>query len=186
MLQNFYNKFYRFYTKQVDGTGLAIFRIIYCIVLLGEIIHLFYYRHLVFDKIPYLIPGEIDMAPAIYFWIISVVALMFGFKTKISALINYLLTVVIVGTASSFEYHMFYAYIGINLFMIFLPVNRCISLDRLFLKLKYSNTKFRYQPPKTVSAVSYFLPVFAGIGLVYFDSIFHKMSSDYWMRGLGV
>lgn len=174
------------YDKQIDGHGLAVFRIVYSLVLLGEIIHLFYYRHLIFDKIPYLVPGEIDLAPALLFWMLSVVAIIIGFKTRIVTIINYILTVVVIGTTSTFEYHMFYAYLGINFLLIFMPISRCLSIDRLFLKLKYSNTRFRYSPPVTVSALNYFIPVFVGIALVYFDSIFHKFASDFWTRGLGV
>ena len=50
------------YNKQIDGTGLAVFRIFYCIVLLCEIIQMYYFRHLIFDKIPFVEIAEIDFA----------------------------------------------------------------------------------------------------------------------------
>lgn len=181
-----YNRVHKLYDKQIDAHGLAIFRIAYSLVLLGEIIHIFYYRHLIFDKIPYLVPGEIDLTPALVIWMLSVLCLMFGLATRYAAIINYILTVAIIGTASTFEYHMFYAYLSLNALLIFIPVSRCLSIDRLGEKLRYSNTRFRYNPPTTVSVLAYYIPVFIGIGFVYFDSIFHKLASDFWVRGLGL
>lgn len=174
------------FDKKIDGTGLAIFRIVYSLVLFGEVMQLFYFRHLIFDKIPYILPGEIDMTPVFFFWLASIVLIIFGLFTRFAATVNYILTVVVIGTISSYEYHMFYSYLIINFLLIFLPVSRTLSIDRLLLKLKYSNTRFRYNPPKTVSVLSYYIPVFLGIGLVYFDSVFFKYTSHFWLKGLGL
>jgi predicted DCC family thiol-disulfide oxidoreductase YuxK len=186
MLRTLHNKFDLIYNRQIDGKGLAIFRIVFSLVLLGEVLHLAYFQHLIFDKIPYLIPGEIQMWPAFLFWIISIVFLVFGLFTRIAAIVNYLLSVVVIGTISSYEYHMFYAYLMINFLFIILPISKTISLDRLLLKLKYSNTRFRYDPPGTVSALAYYVTVLFGVGFVYFDSVFFKAGSHLWMNGLGL
>jgi len=186
MLGILYNKIKLLYNKKVSGYGLAIFRIVYCAILLCEVAYLFYFRHLVFDKIPFVIPGEIEMWPILIFWMISIVFIIFGLFTRVAAIINYILTVSIIGTISSFEYHMFYSYLGMNFLLIFLPINRCISIDRLVLKLKYSNTRFLYNPPTSVSVLSYYIPILIGIAFVYFDSVFFKLTSDIWMNGLGL
>lgn len=186
IFRKLYAKVEELYAKNVDATGLAVFRISYGIILLFEIVFLFYFRHLMYDKVPYLVPGELDMTPALILWMLSVLALIFGAATRLATLINYILTVILIGTTASFEYHMFYAYLCINTLLIFMPVSTNMSIDRLFKKLKYSNTKFRYQPPKTVSVLNYVIPVLFGIGFVYFDSMFFKLTSDFWLRGLGV
>ncbi|MDM1521666.1 hypothetical protein, partial [Myroides odoratimimus] len=54
------------------------------------------------------------------------------------------------------------------------------------LKYKYSNTKFEYNPPAEVSVLAYFIPILVGVAFVYFDSIFFKFSSEFWMKGLGM
>lgn len=95
------------------------------------------------------------------------------------------MSLVVIGTMDSFEYHAFYAYMGMNFLLIIMPVGRCLSLDRLLLKLKFSNTTSIYNSPKKVSQIYYLLPVFVGVGLGYFDSIFYKLSSDMWLKGLG-
>ena len=52
---SFASKFLRnSFDKEIDGTGLAVFRIVYSFFLLCEITQMFYFRHLIFDKIPYI------------------------------------------------------------------------------------------------------------------------------------
>lgn len=176
----------RSYEKQIDGTGLAVFRILYSIVLLCEIATIFYFRHLIFDEIPYIKTYVIRFEIPLIIWFISVVFILFGLFTRGAAIINYILTLVFISTMILFEYHVFYIYLGINFILIFLPVSNCLSLDRLKTKLKYSNTKFQYKPLKEVPQLSYYVVALVAIGFVYFDSIFFKFTSETWVKGLGM
>lgn len=176
----------RGYEKKIDATGLAIFRIAYAIIFLAEILQMFYFRHLIFDEIPYIKEGAIDPTLPMLMWVLSVVFIIFGAYTRLATVINYIFSLVFIGTITSFEYHMFYAYMGVNFLLIFLPVSRCCSLDRLRLKLKYSNTIYQYTPPRTVSVWAYYLPVLLAVGFVYFDSIFFKFDSPLWLKGMGM
>jgi predicted DCC family thiol-disulfide oxidoreductase YuxK len=173
------------FEKKIDGTGLAIFRIVYSIILICEILQLYYFRHLIFDNIPFIEVTEINFAIPILIWLLSVLFVLFGFYTKFFAFINYLMGLILVGSIKSFEYHVFYAYMGINFFLIFMPVSKCLSFDRLREKLKYSSIQHEYKPTKEVSQIFYFLLPFVGIGLVYFDSVFYKLASPMWLAGLG-
>ena len=175
----------KIYDKKIDGTGLAVFRIAYSIVLLCEISSIFYFRHLIFDKIPYLDEAEINFAIPIGIWFFSVVFILLGFFTKFFTILNYIMSLILIGSINTFEYHVFYAYMGINFLIIFMPIAQCLSIDRLLVKLKYSNTTFQYYPPKTVSQLFYFILPFVAIGLVYFDSVFFKLHSSMWLAGLG-
>jgi len=174
------------FNKTISGKGLAVFRITYSLVLLCEIAQMFYFKELIFDKIPFVNPAEINFGIPIAIWFFAVLLLMFGLFTRFSTLINYLLSLILIGTINSYEYHVFYLYMGINFLMLFMPVSRCFSLDRLLLKLKYSNTTFQYKPTNQVSQLYYFIPLYVAIGLVYFDSIFVKLTADSWVSGLGV
>jgi predicted DCC family thiol-disulfide oxidoreductase YuxK len=186
MFQNV-NKFIRTsFEKKIDGTGLAIFRIAYTTVLLCEIAQMYYFRHLIFDKIPYLVRSEINFGIPIVIWFISCSMILFGMFTRFATIINYLLSLILIGTLKSYEYHVFYAYMGINFLLIFMPISQCFSLDRLFLKLKHSNTTFQFNPTKKVSQLYYFLPLYVTVGLMYFDSVFTKLSAHSWLNGLGV
>lgn len=180
------NLFKNLYDKKISGMGLSVFRISYGTVLLLEIIQFYYFRHLMFDKIPYLEPAEINFGIPVAIWGISVFFIIIGLFTRTATIINYILSVILIGSITTYEYHMFYAYMGINFLLIFLPVSRNLSLDRLLLKYKYSNTRFNYNPPKEVSVLSYYIPVLLGIAFVYFDSVFFKFSSHFWRNGLGL
>jgi hypothetical protein len=173
------------FDKKIDGTGLAVFRITYALVLLCEIAQMYYFRHLIFDKIPYIDRAEIDFGIPISIWFIAVLFILFGAFTRFFTILNYIMGLVLIGSIHTFEYHAFYAYMGINFLMILLPVSQCLSIDRLFSKLKYSSISFQYNPSKTVSQLYYFIPPFLGIGLVYFDSVFFKLASPMWREGLG-
>lgn len=178
-------KIHESFNKEIDGTGLAIFRIIYCLILLCEIGQIFYFRHLIFDKIPYIDGAEINFGIPITFWAISVFFILFGFFTSFFSILNYILSIILIGSISTYEYHVFYAYLGINFLLTFLPISRCLSIDNLLLKLRFSNTTFQYSPPKKVPQLYYFIPIFLGLGLVYADSIFYKVVSSMWYTGLG-
>lgn len=93
------------------------------------------------------------------------------------------MTLILVGTIGSYEYHVFYAYLGIDFLFIILPISQCLSIDRVLQKLKFSNTRSRYTPSKKVSQLYYFLTLFVGIGIVYFDSVFHKLAYSLWQDG---
>ncbi|WP_152267606.1 DCC1-like thiol-disulfide oxidoreductase family protein [Agriterribacter humi] len=175
----------RLYNKKIDAAGLSVFRITYTFILLCEVLQLYYFRHLIFDKIPFIQPAEINLGPALIAWMVTIVFLMLGLFSRQAALINYLFSLVFIATIKTYEYHMFYLYMGINFLLLFINVSQVNSLDRLRIKLKYSNTRFNFSPPRNVSVLNYYLPVLVGIAFVYFDSIFFKFDSSLWKHGLG-
>lgn len=174
------------YDKKIDGRGLGVFRIVFNIILFLDVFHLYYFRHLIYDEVPYLEPSNFDVTIPFMFWFASIILLIFGLFTRTAAIINYIFAVLFIGTMGTYEYHMYYIYMGICFLFIILPVSKCYSFDRLLIKLKYSNTRHLYKPDNKVSQLSYLMIVFVGIGLVYFDSIFYKSVSPMWLRGLGV
>lgn len=185
-MNKIFNLFKRLYNKKIDASGLAVFRVAYGFVLLCEVIQLYYFRHLIFDKIPFLVPSEIDFSIALIAWMITIVFIIFGLFTKQATIINYLFSLVFIATIDTYEYHMFYVYMGVNFLLIFTSISKSFSLDSLLLKLKYSNTRFTYKPPKKTSVLNYFIFPLAAIAFVYFDSIFFKLTSHNWMSGLGM
>ena len=185
-MKKLFNFFKKAYLKKIDASGLAFFRILFGITLFLEVLQIFYFRHLIYDRIPYLEPAEIDFGIPLIAWLIVIFCLIIGLYTRWVAIINYLFGLVFIATINSYEYHMFYVYMGVSFLLIFTNVSRCISIDRIIQKLKYSNTRFTYNPPKKTSVLSYHLFVLLAIGFVYFDSIFFKLISYNWMHGLGM
>lgn len=181
-----FDKIKEIHDNKVDGTGLALFRITYSIVLFFEIAQLYYYRHLVFDRIPYLVPYEIDFTFPLLIWLGVILMMVFGLYTRIASILNWVLTIVFLATISTYEYHMFYVYQGVNFLLMFLPVSKMLSFDRKLLTMKHSTTKSKYVPPTKVSQWAYYIPVLVALAFVYFDSIFFKFSSPNWMSGMGL
>ena len=185
-VRGYFNIISGFLTKEIDATGLALFRIAYSLVLIGEISQIIYFRHLIYDKVPFIDPLEINVLPGLIIWMISVIFILFGFYTRKAALVNYVLSLVFIGTIKTYEYHVFYAYMGVNFLFLFLDISRVHAIDRLRVKLKYSSARYSYDPPNTTSAWHYFFPIAVSLGFVYFDSIFFKLASYNWTHGLGM
>ena len=87
---------------------------------------------------------------------------------------------------TDYEYHMVYTYTGVNFLLMFLPLEKSFSIDNIREIINNTNKKIRYKETK-VFKISYYLPVFLGIGLVYFDSAaMYKINSPMWLGGLGL
>ncbi len=108
-------KIYNYLFKEISSKGLAIFRIFYGINFLFEIIHLFRYNQLYFDEIPYLTPHFPNNEILLLFWMVLLLLFIVGYKTRWVSVLNYILTLVFISSMTSYEYHMIYAYIGMNL-----------------------------------------------------------------------
>ncbi|WP_126972556.1 hypothetical protein [Gynurincola endophyticus] len=168
--------------KRIDGTGIGLFRFFYGIILFCEVLQLYKFRNLIFDVIPFVKPYEISFTVPIILWLITLIFLIAGFKTRIAAIVNYVFSICIISSISTFEYHMFYAYMGINFLLVFLTVDRNLAVDAIFYRLKNHNLESSIK----ISPINHFVVIFVGVALVYFDSIFYKTSSRLWMNGLGV
>ena len=183
MLKNTFNKIFN---NKVDALGLSVFRILYSIVLLCESSQLFKFRHIIYDKEPFKYVGEIDVTFIFFFWFVVLGFLMLGFFTRTATILNYIFGVIIFSSAKYFSYHVYYIYVAVNFLLLFIPVSRVFSLDSLCIKLKYSRVGFIYKPDRKVLEINYLILVFSAIALVYFDSIFQKLSSPMWRNGLGM
>ncbi|MCH2043293.1 MAG: DCC1-like thiol-disulfide oxidoreductase family protein [Saprospiraceae bacterium] len=178
--------FTRLYDKKIEATGLGIFRIFYFLIFFCELLQMFYFRHLIFDEVPYIRPFEVNLGLPLGVWMVCVIFLMLGFLTRYMTIVNYIFNLVFLSTISSYEYHIIYIYTTLNFLCIFLPISRSVSVDRWWQKVKYSNTRFQYNPPNKTTVLSYLLPLYMVCGLTYFDSVIFKVGSSFWMDGLGV
>ncbi len=180
-----YSLFKRHVAKSVDGTGLAIFRIGFSLVLWCEVLQMYYFRHLIFDNLPFLVPYELDLSYALWAWLAVIPFITLGLFTRAATVVNYAFSLVFFATISSFEYHMFYSFMGLNFLLMFLPVQNRLSLDNL--RSRWSHLSNEVDPEGfRVSKFANTWPLFLGIALVYSDSIFYKLSSPIWRSGLGM
>lgn len=178
--------FRNLFHNKVDALGLSVFRVVYTIVVFCEVWQLFRFRHMIYDQVPFQYTGDVDPTLIFAFWFIVLGMLLLGLFTRVITILNYVLGVIIFSSASHFEYHVFYAYVGVNFLLMFMPISRVFSLDSLIHKMKYTHIGRAYQPDRKVLEINYLMPVFLAIGLVYFDSVFQKITSPMWMDGLGM
>lgn len=175
-----------FLFTKIDATGLAVFRIAYALILFLEISQLDTFSPLIYDIVPYLVPGEFHAAFAFGFWKLALIFLALGLYTRWISIINYILTVCVTSSLEVYEYHVFYTYATIGFLLIFMPVSQVFSLDKLRKNLNNFNLRSAWNVNDKVFRVYYLAPVFTALGFVYFDSTFYKFSSPMWLNGLGM
>jgi hypothetical protein len=176
-----YNFITKSFKKEIDGIGLSIFRIFYFTVFLCEIVQIFYYRHLIFDKIPYIEPSELNFAIPLVVWIFIILNLIIGNKTTFYCIINYIFTVIFISSMNSYFYHVFFIYTTINFLVIFIPISNRLSIDRILRYIKNKDLN-----PSKVNQFYYLIIPFITIGIVYLDSFIMKLTSSSWQQGLGL
>lgn len=174
------------YDKQVDASGLAIFRILYGSVLFLEINFHFYFRTLIYDLIPGIAPHEIDTTFPLLFWMVAALCIVFGLFTRLATIVSYLFTMTLLAPLIDYEYHMNWAWVAGNFLLMFVPLGRRYSLDQLLVRLRYSNAQHHYKLPRTVSQLAYYAPVAVLLGFVYFNSTLYKVVNQNWLDGLGL
>jgi hypothetical protein len=162
MINIFFSWLKRKYNQEIDATGLALFRMFFALVLFFEIKHIADFRHLIYDSVPYLHISDINLNVAFTIWLTSIFFIFLGLLTRLASIVNYIFSLIFIGSIGDFEYHVYYAYMGVNFLIMFMPVSRVWSLDWLIEKLKYSNVKFHYCPP-----ISYWIPFFMGVDLFH-------------------
>ena len=188
MYQLLQSKIFGLSSVKAPATGIGLFRILFGLVTLQEVLFLIYFNHLIFDPIPFM-DVEFPMIP-FFLWIWAVVALCLaiGWRSQQASVVNYLFWILFVNFTpmqrdfdGGFDLFM----IGVNFFLIFMPIDRAFSLDSLRKKLATPFVHYSNYPRPEVSILAYLLPVVVGLGFLYFDSVIHKMFAPHWRNGLG-
>lgn len=183
MVNFFLKKIEQLYSKKVDATGLAVFRICISLVLFWEVLQLFRYRHLIFDKIPFISFSNVDFKYALLLWLLVLCCLILGLFTRIATIVNYVLSLIFFATISNFGNHMLNVLMSISFLMMFTDVSRVLSLDAVIKKLRAEKTEILV--PK-VSVLQYYSFVFMALALVYSTSMCDKLFTDYWLNGKAI
>jgi hypothetical protein len=167
-------------TERIPATTLGLFRIAFCTVLLLEVAQLFYFRDLVLQADSPLRLAPVPLGLLFVVWFGALLAMIVGWKTRIAAIVNYVFVLCTFSIFGRWEYHFDYVVIGVSLLLVLAPTTRRFSIDRCLAA--------RAGRPMAgdVSRLWTLAIVFIGVGLVYFDSVFHKLNSDLWTAGLGV
>jgi len=176
--------------RPVPATGLGIFRLLFGLVILQEVLFLIGFRHLIFDTLPYIDRASPVLHYFLVLWAGVAACLTVGYKTRWMALWNYVFWVIFVVYTPMWQdfdggFDQFMT--GSSFLLLFLPADRALSLDNLAYRLRHT-PQFRHFVPgvtPTVSRLAYTLPVAIALGLLYLDSGLHKLASEFWRNGLG-
>ena len=178
----------RQFSQLVPATGIGLFRVLFGLVTLQEIIFLMYFNHLIFDPIPYL---DVEFPMIGFFlavWLVIAACLTVGYRCQTMAIANYLFWLVFVNFTpmqrdfdGGFDLFM----IGANCFLLFMPIDQAFALDGLRRKLARPFVHYRHYATPQVSVLAYTLPVVVGLGFLYSDSVIHKLFAEHWRNGLG-
>jgi predicted DCC family thiol-disulfide oxidoreductase YuxK/uncharacterized membrane protein (Fun14 family) len=174
--------------KEISAVGLSLFRIAFSLVALQEVIFLFYFRHLIFDPIPYLDRASPVIHVLLLAWMAVLLCLMAGYKTHRAAIINYFLWVIFVIFTpmwQDFDGGFDQLMTGSSLLLIFLPVSRRLALDPIRERWNEARQDLPDTRTTKVPALAYLLPLGVTLGLLYLDSGIHKLSSEFWRNGMG-
>lgn len=172
--------------QQVSPTGLTIFRSLYGLIVFQETIFLLFFRHLIFDPIPF-IDNAYPLIPLfLIFWTFIGACLMVGRYCQFATISNYLLWLVFLNFtpmrhefSGGFDQFM----VACGFLLIFLPINRSWSLDLLNHRLL--NLSLNYTKTQNISILCYYLPIIFCLCFLYIDSAIHKLWAEHWRNGLG-
>lgn len=168
------------FTKPTDSIGLGVFRLVFALIMILEIISYIKYHQLLYE------PGALVNLSAttehtlLVVWLAVAFFVLFGFYTQVFSVLNLLFAAYFFSGYINYAYHVHYICITISLLMVFFPINQSLSFDFVLSKLK--NKPY----PQTVPR--YYLYVYSlfALGFVYFDSAVWKLFSNYWMSGLSL
>ena len=174
--------------RKIPGTGLGVFRICFGLVIIQEIVFLFYFRHLIFDPIPYIDSTTPWIEIALISWGIVALLLTVGLNTRANAIINYTFWVAFLMFTPmwhDFDGGFDQLMTSTSFLLIFLPAGNSLSLDNLKSTLRNANKDIAFTRTKDVPILCYYAPLAISLGLLYFDAALHKLSSEFWINGLG-
>lgn len=175
-------------SAQAPATGIGLFRMLYGLITLQEIFFLLYFKHLIFDPIPYIDVEFPMIGLFLSLWAISAFCLSIGYRCQFSALSCYVFWIVFVQFTpmqrdfdGGFDVFM----TGAGFFLLFMPIDKAFSFDNLRRKLQTPFIHYSQYPVATVSILAYYIPVAICLGFLYFDSAIHKLFAEHWRNGLG-
>lgn len=178
----------KLYDRMEPAFPLALFRIGFSLVLILELLQMMTLRDLIFQKDSLAATVPPFLTTLFVLWIIALVLLFIGYLTRPAAIVNYVISVyllgfVVVNEANNWQVDSLFL-TGAFLLM-FMPVSACVSVESLMERRRQARVRVRKLPrPQARFIHTAFLILL--IGLFYLDSMFYKLSSDMYLSGLGL
>lgn len=174
------------FENKVSSKILGLFRIFFFLDFFFEISRFAYFKELIFDRIPFFHPADIDFGFIFLIWKIAIFCVIIGYKYRFFIVLNYLMALAVIATTHAYEYHMFYVYMIVNFLMMFIPANRSYSIDNILYALNNDGSKQIQIKENKTREINYYIILFFAVGLVYLESLLHKLPSKIWQNGVAV
>jgi hypothetical protein len=153
----------------------AVFRILFGLVLLADVWHVFAHQGLFGYPRPSILL-ILPLGVTLFAWSVVLICLIVGWRTRAACVVNYLFTAAMLGQNTTLSQTAGDSImISLSLFAALLPCGAALSLDR---------RAGRIQKPAVGYVEFLALPVY--LSTVYWDSAFHKLASPLWRAGLGI
>ena len=173
--------------KSRDATPLAVFRVLFFTIMLWEVTVFESYSPLLIDAIPDSVTSDWDVSRLFLFWKFVLGGVILGFGGPWLRMVNWALTVAIFNSCHLLEYHMFYFWTSVSFISIFASLNRVWSVDNIIRSAGEARISgYQFTRTKFVANFDFFLILFFGAGVVYFDSVLFKLADEGWKNGLGL
>lgn len=173
--------------RRASPVPLAVFRIAFALVCLLEVAQLFAFRRLLFDVVPGVEPAAPWVAPGLVAWMLALACLALGWRTRAAAAVAYAFAVAVLGTwamRTGNDWHIDSGFITGLLVLLVSPAGEALSVDRLLARGRAAAAGRTAPPPAPVAPIhGAFLAL--AVGLMYWDSMLWKLTSEMYLAGLG-
>lgn len=165
----------------VSARPLGCFRILFSFCLLLEAIQILFHWRLFF--VGDLFSSQILNLnqTLLVIWCVFILGLMCGLFTRWSALGTYFGVIYFLIWNPVVTYHADLIYHATAFVILFLPIGKSLSIDRLRQTKCDTKCDEEEKVPRLVNN----LVLLFGAGFMYFDSAVYKIESSFWLDGLG-
>ncbi|UQZ36843.1 hypothetical protein C2I18_26920 [Paenibacillus sp. PK3_47] len=178
----------KLYDRKEPAFPLALFRIGFSLVFMLELIQMMIFRDLIFQKDSLAATVPLFLTFLFVLWMLALFLLLIGYRTRIAAIVNYAISVYILGFVAVNETNNWQVdslFLTGSFLLLFMPVSACVSVESLMEHRRQARVRVRKLPrPKARFIHTAFL-IFM-MGLFYLDSMLFKGSSSMYLTGLGL
>ncbi|WP_150274923.1 DCC1-like thiol-disulfide oxidoreductase family protein [Paenibacillus tepidiphilus] len=178
----------KLYDRKEPAFPLALFRIGFALVFILEVLQMIIFRDLIFQQDSLAAEAPAFLSVLFALWLIALVLLLIGALTRPAAIVNYAISVYILGFVAVNEANNWQVdslFLTGSFLLLFMPVSVCVSVESLMERRRQARVRVRKLPrPQARFLHTAYLILL--IGLFYLDSMFYKLSSSMYLTGLGL
>ncbi|WP_151736817.1 DCC1-like thiol-disulfide oxidoreductase family protein [Paenibacillus tengchongensis] len=178
----------KLYDRKEPAFPLALFRMGFSLLFILEVLQMMYFRDLIFQQDSLAAEAPAFLSVLFALWLIALVLLLIGALTRPAAIVNYAISVYMLGFVTVNEANNWQVdslFLTGAFLIMFMPVSACISVESLMERRRQARVRVRKLPRPQARFIHTSLLILL-IGLFYLDSMLYKLSSSMYLTGLGL